>query len=31
MRAKLPALAATGISIVAWIAVALGLERVLIG
>jgi uncharacterized membrane protein (GlpM family) len=31
MRAKLPALAATGISLVAWLAVALGLERVLIG
>ncbi len=31
MRANLPALAATGVSLVAWLAVALGLERVLIG
>jgi hypothetical protein len=31
MRAKFSALAATGISFVAWLAVALGLERLLIG
>lgn len=31
MRAKLPALAATGVSLAAWLAVALSLERVLIG
>jgi len=31
MRARFSALTATGISLVAWLAIALGLERVLIG